>query len=149
MEKELIIENKIVINASPAIVWDVLINPLQTKKYMFGCETVSDWKVGSELLWKGVYDGKELVAVKGHIASIKPEHLLAYTTIDPNASTPDRPENYTTVTYILKDLNGSTELTITQGDYARVADGEKRYNDSIAGGGWSSIMEEIKKIAEA
>ncbi len=148
MAKELIIENSIMIDASPAKVWDVLVNPLQTKKYMFGCETVSDWKVGSELLWKGVFDGVELVAVKGHIASIKPEQVLAYTTIDPNSATPDKPENYTTVMYVLKEHRGSTELTITQGDYSKVADGEKRYNDSIAGGGWSSILEEIKKIAE-
>jgi len=148
MEKELTIKNTININAPAHKVWDVLINPQQTKKYMFGCETVSDWKVGSELLWKGVFDGVELVAVKGHVVAFHPNKLLAYTTIDPNSATPDKPENYTTVTYSLVEKNNDTELTITQGDYAKVADGEKRYNESIAGGGWSSILTEIKKIAE-
>ncbi|MES2133470.1 MAG: SRPBCC domain-containing protein [Bacteroidota bacterium] len=148
MEKELIIKNTIIINAPSHKVWDVLINPQQTKKYMFGCETVSDWKVGSELLWKGVFDGVELVAVKGHVVAFHPEKLLAYTTIDPNSSTPDQPENYTTVTYSLTEKNGDTELIITQGDYSKVADGEKRYNDSLAGGGWGSIMLEMKRIAE-
>jgi uncharacterized protein YndB with AHSA1/START domain len=149
MEKELIIKNTITIDAPAHTVWDILVNPQQTKKYMFGCETVSDWKVGSELLWRGVFDGVELVAVKGHIVAFHPEKLLAYTTIDPNnPAIPDLPENYTTVTYSLTEKNGSTELTITQGDYEKVTDGESRYNDSMAGGGWNSILEQIKRIAE-
>lgn len=149
MEKELIIKNSIMIDAPVSKVWDLLINPQQTRKYMFGCETVSDWKVGSELLWRGVFDSVKLIAVKGHVLAFHPEKLLAYTTIDPNnAAIPDLPENYTTVTYSLTEKSGGTELTITQGDYSKVADGESRYKDSMAGGGWSSILEEIKKIAE-
>lgn len=149
MDNELYIRNTITIDAPAQRVWDILVNPRQTKKYMFGCETVSDWKVGSELLWRGVFDGVELVAVKGHVLAFHPEKMLAYTTIDPNnAAIPDLPENYTTVTYSLTEKNGSTELTITQGDYSKVADGESRYKDSLAGGGWSSILEQIKQIAE-
>jgi uncharacterized protein YndB with AHSA1/START domain len=45
--KELIVRNSIIINADAAKVWNVLTSPDQTKKYMFGCETVSDWKQGS------------------------------------------------------------------------------------------------------
>ncbi len=40
MAKELIIKNSIVIDAPQSGVWDALVNPEQTKKYMFGCETV-------------------------------------------------------------------------------------------------------------
>ena len=68
----LFVKNTITINASANKVWDALVNPEQTKKYMFGCETVSDWKVGSELLWKGNYEGKEMIFVKGHIINIEP-----------------------------------------------------------------------------
>lgn len=53
MSKPLFVKNSIVINASTEKVWDALVNPEQTKKYMFGCETVSDWKVGTSLLWRG------------------------------------------------------------------------------------------------
>lgn len=56
--KPLIIENEITINASIEKVWDALINPHKTKQYMFGCETVSDWKPGDSLLWKGTYEGE-------------------------------------------------------------------------------------------
>jgi uncharacterized protein YndB with AHSA1/START domain len=147
--KELFVKNTIRINGSPRRVWDALTNPEQTKKYMFGCETVSDWKVGSPLLWKGSYEGKEMVFVKGNIAEIKPERFLAYTTLDPNSTIEDIPENYLTVTYELTAENGNTVLTVTQGNFATVADGEKRYQEVYNNGeGWNPILVEIKKLVE-
>lgn len=148
MHNPLIVKNSIAINATPEKVWDALINPEQTKKYMFGCETVSDWKPGSALLWKGNYKGKEMVFVKGNILSIEPDRFLSYSTIDPNSGIADIPENYLTVTYALTAQNGQTVLTVTQGDYATVGDGEKRYQETIDGGGWNPILNEIKKIVE-
>ena len=147
---KLLVKNSIVIKADTAKVWDYLTNPEQTKKYMFGCETVSDWKIGSDLLWRMEYEGKELIAVKGKIADIKPGTFLAYTTIDPNSSMEDIPENYLTVTYELNAENQHTILTVTQGDYAHVADGERRYKEAYNNGeGWNPILKEIKKLAEA
>jgi uncharacterized protein YndB with AHSA1/START domain len=146
---ELIVKNSIHINAPATKVWEALVNPAQTKKYMFGCEPVTDWQPGSSLLWKGVFDGKELVAVKGEVIAIEPGRLLKYTVIDPNnPAIPDVPENYLTVTYAVQNDNNGTLLTVTQGDYATVAEGEKRYNDTMAGGGWQSIIEQVKKLAE-
>jgi uncharacterized protein YndB with AHSA1/START domain len=117
---------------------------------MFGCETVSDWKKGSALLWKGEYEGKEVVFVSGHIVEIDPGKYLAYTVIDPNSDIEDLPENYLTVTYRLSSEAGNTLLAVTQGDYAKVADGERRYNESYNGGeGWNPILEGIKNLVEA
>jgi len=149
MAKELTIENSITIHAPAAKVWDILTNPEQTKKYMFGCEALSSWKVGSPLLWQGHYEGKDIVFVKGFIVSIHPHTILAYTTFDPLSTMEDIPENYLTVTYHLKETNGTTTFTVTQGDYANVADGERRYQEAYNGGeGWNPILVEIKKLAE-
>ena len=148
MSKQLIVKNSIAIKAPASRVWDALTNPEQTKKYMFGCETVSDWKAGSSLLWKGTFGGVEMVAVKGTIIKIEPQKFLEYTTIDPNSGVPDLPENYLNVTYTLSEENGETNLIIRQGDYSKVSDGEKRYNETVQGGGWSPILIEIKKIFE-
>jgi len=148
MEKLLIV-NKISINASAEKVWDALTNPEQTKKYMFGCETVSDWKPGSSLLWKMNHEGKELVAVKGNIVEINPQKYLAYTVIDPNSAMADIPENYLTVTYELTPEKDSTTLTVTQGDYSKVAEGERRYKEAYnSGEGWNPILVNIKKVVE-
>lgn len=150
MSNPLFVKNTINISAPAAKVWDALTNPEQTKKYMFGCETVSDWKVGSPLLWRAHYEGKEMVFVKGNIADIQPGKLLIYTTFDPNSTMEDKPENYLTVTYSLTEKNGETIFTVTQGDYSTVAEGERRYKEASNGGeGWNPILVEIKKLVEA
>lgn len=149
MEHQMIIKNTIKIKSPISTVWDALINPLQTKKYMFGCETVSDWKPGSSLLWKGSYEGQEMVFVKGTIADIQPEKLLKYTVIDPNASYADIPANYLDVTYELTEDSGETTLTVTQDGFEHAAEGEKRFKEADNNGeGWNPILAGIKKILE-
>lgn len=149
MAEQLIVKNSIAINAPAAKVWDALINPEKTKEYMFGCETVSDWNVGSELLWRGQYEGKEMVFVKGEIVEIEPEKMLVYTTIDPNSDIEDTPENYVSVTYELVPQDGQTVLKVSQGDFSTVANGESRYKDAYNNGeGWNPILVEIKKLVE-
>jgi uncharacterized protein YndB with AHSA1/START domain len=146
---ELLIINQVSINAPASKVWDALTNPEQTKKYMFGCETVSEWKPGSTLLWKMMHEGKELIAVKGNIVEIKPQRFLSYTVIDPNSGMADIPENYLTVTYDISSEHGKTILTVTQGDYSKVADGERRYKEAYNNGhGWDPILVQIKKLVE-
>ena len=145
-----IVKSTITINAPAAKVWDALINPEQTKKYMFGCETVSDWEAGSPLLWRANYEGREMVFVKGVIVTIEPNELLKYTVIDPNSTMPDIPENYLNVTYQLAEQNGQTTLTVLQDGFENAADGEKRYRDCYNNGeGWDPILVQIKTLLEA
>lgn len=149
MSEPLIIKNSISIRAPKAKVWDALVNPEQTKKYMYGCEPISDWKTGSELLWQGVDGDKSITFVKGKIIAIRPEEYLAYTVIDPNnTEVPDIPENYLTVTYTLEENNGETRCSVTQGDYSTVANGQGRYEDTMKVGGWQSILDAIKSLVE-
>jgi uncharacterized protein YndB with AHSA1/START domain len=146
----LVIKNNITIDAPASKVWNALVNPEQTKKYMFGCEPISDWRVGSTLLWKGQHEGKEMVFVKGSVVDIMPERFLAYTVFDPNSTIEDIPENYLTVTYELRSENGKTAFTVTQGDYDAVADGDRRFKESSNNGeGWNPILVQIKKIVES
>jgi uncharacterized protein YndB with AHSA1/START domain len=150
MNKPLFVKNTIAIKASASKVWDALVNPQKTRQYMFGCETVSDWKKGSSLLWKGQHEGKDIIYVKGTITEIQPTNLLVYTTIDPHSKIDDISENYLTVTYELSEENGQTILKVSQGDYSTVAEGESRYKDSYNNGeGWNPILVEIKKLVEA
>ncbi len=146
----MIVSNTIVINAPATKVWNVLTNPEQTKKYMFGCETVSDWQAGSPLLWKGVFGGQELVAVKGNIVAIDPPNYLEYTVIDPNnPAIPDIPENYLTVTNSLAEEGSHTVLTVTQSGFETAANGQKRYEETYNNGeGWNPILVQVKAVAE-
>lgn len=147
--EELFIENSIYIKANASTVWDALVNPEKTKVYMFGCETVSTWKVGDELLWKGSYEGNEMVFVSGYIIEIEPNKKLVYSTFDPNSAIEDVLSNYLNVTYELEEANGETKLTVIQGDYSSVAEGERRYQESYNGGeGWNPILVQIKALVE-
>jgi uncharacterized protein YndB with AHSA1/START domain len=146
----LVVKSVIRIEAPASKVWDALVNPEKTKIYMFGCETVSDWKTGSSLLWKGHYQGEDMVFVKGTIEKIEKDQSLTYTTIDPNSNIDDISKNYLHVTYDLSEENGQTVLTVTQGDYNTVAEGKRRYEEAYNNGeGWNPILVEIKKLVEA
>src|ERR1700739_634430 len=137
METKLVVKNTIDIKATAAQVWDALVNPAKTKVYMFGCETVSDWKVGSKLDWKMMHEGKELIPVTGTILESKPHTLFKYTVIDPFAAYAQTPENHLNVTYQLAEHNGKTTLTVLQDGFEGAADGEKRYKDVANNGeGW-------------
>jgi uncharacterized protein YndB with AHSA1/START domain len=146
----LIVKNSITIKAPASLVWDVLTNPEKTKLYMFGCETVSDWNVDSELLWKANYEGKEMVFVKGRIIELEPNVKLVYSTFDPNSELEDIPENYVNVTYELIENDGVCTLNVSQGDFATVADGERRYKEtSNNGDGWNPVLTAIKNLIES
>lgn len=48
------------LRADAASVWRALTNPELTVKFFFGCGACSDWKVGSDLLFKVEHEGLEL-----------------------------------------------------------------------------------------
>jgi uncharacterized protein YndB with AHSA1/START domain len=133
--------------AAPAErVWKLLTDPEETPKYMFGCRTVSDWKVGSRLDWVGTFDGRTVVAVTGTILELQRPRRLRYTTFDPNAQYRDVPENHLVVDFELKERASGVTLVVSQGDYSKVQDGEKRYQDTIAG--WPKVLAQVKALAE-
>lgn len=148
MEK-LFITNKIAIKSDRARVWKTLTDPTLTKKYMFGCEAISTWRLGDPLTWEMIYDGKPFIAVKGHVVSISPMKHLSYTVFDPHSSIPDLPQNYLTVTYDLIEVDDEVTLIVTQGDFNLVEDGVRRYTEAFNGGeGWNPILLKIKTCAE-
>lgn len=53
-------KKSILIDADISKVWNALINSDLTERYAFGLRVSSDWKVGSSVLWKGTYNGREI-----------------------------------------------------------------------------------------
>jgi uncharacterized protein YndB with AHSA1/START domain len=143
MADQLVFRDSIRINASASKVWAIITIPKMTKKFMFGGEAISDWKVGSPLVWQ--MEGTEKV-LKGTIVAFEPGKKLSYTIIDPSAPYPDIPENYTTVTYDLAEDRGQTTVSISDGDFSIVADGKKRYERTVQG--WGQALKKLKELAE-
>ncbi len=143
---EILIRKSIEVNAPIETLWKVLTDSEFIRQYMFGCNAETSWKPGSELLWRGAADG--VLYVKGKIVAIEPPRHLQYTVFDPNSTIEDIPANYLTMTYDLDKISDRvTKLEITQGDFATVAEGERRYKDSNDGD--DSMMKAIKQLAEA
>ncbi len=143
----MMIEKKVQFSVPKEKVWDLLTNPAMTKEYMFGCEVISNWKIGSPILWKGqTEDGKEIIYVKGSIIEFIDGQKVTFTMFDPNMKLDDVPENYLNLTYELKEMDDKTILKLTQGNFASVADGKKRYEESLKG--WEMTIPMMKQIAE-
>lgn len=143
---ELLVKESVHIKASAERIWRVLTDPELTQQYMYGCRTVSDWKPGSALLWEGVSEGRKIVYVKGHILELEPPRLLRFTMIDAHAAYEDTPANHLWCTYSLTPEADGVRLDVVQGDYAKVTEGQKRYEHTVAGG--DALLRQIKAIAE-
>jgi uncharacterized protein YndB with AHSA1/START domain len=144
MTNELIVRRSIEIKAPARRIWEILTDPEHTKKYMFGCEIVSDWDIGSPLIWRGAADG--VVYVKGDLLALVKEKIFSFTVFDPNAGIEDVPSNYTTVIMELTPGDDSTTLTVTQGNFTGMADAENRFMSTEAG--WDMVLPRIKELAE-
>ena len=103
----------VVINASPKKVWEALTNPKLIKQYLFGMDTITDWKSGSKIRWRGVWEGKSYED-KGEVIEAVPEKMLRYTYWSSMSGLEDKKENYVTVSCIITDQKNNVKLTITQ-----------------------------------
>ena len=141
MEKELVLKTSVSINASTAKVWDALINPEQIKKYFFGTEAISDWKVGRALIFKGVWEGKEY-RDKGHILELEKEKKLKYNYWSSFSGNEDIPENYANITYELLEQSGKTIFTLTQDGFKTKEQQEHSEKN------WQSLFVNLKTLLE-
>jgi len=142
MAKKQTSEKNIIINIDPENLWNILTKSKYTKEYMFNCSVNSDWKKGSQITWEGNYQGYQAFQ-KGEIIDVKPFELIKYSTFDPNFGLEDIPENYIHVSYLLKAIDGQTELTIVNETF----DGNEERMGHI-NQGWDMVIEKIKEVAE-
>lgn len=139
MDKNLKLTIKEDIEAPAADVWTALTDPETIRKFMWGTQAKSDWKVGSPLTFEGVYQGKPYHE-KGTILDAEKGKLIRYTYL--SSGLDDKPENYAIITYRLSGSNGKTTLAVTQ----EGANDEKALEHSKEG--WRSMLATLKQIVE-
>jgi len=145
MNKDLVVSQSIDVNASLVKVWDALTNPEIIKEYLFGTETVTDWKVGSEIIFQGTYgdNNEHSYRDKGVILENEPEKKLSYSYWSGFTGLEDKPENYATVTYTIdKKSDDVVTFTWEQKGFAS----EEGYQHSLTG--MPAFLEQIKSIIE-
>lgn len=145
MSKSMIIKEEVFFKANPSKVWNLLINPEMTKQYMFGCEVLSDWKIGNQILWNGkTENGEEITYVKGKVVEYEQGKKVTSTMFDPNLGIPDVPRNYVNLTYEVIRIENGCKLIITQGDFQNADNAEKRFEESRQG--WKMVIPIMKRI---
>ena len=141
MTENLVANADVTIKGSASEVWDALVNPEKVKRYMFGADVVSDWQVGSPIVWKGEWKGKPFED-KGRVLEFQPDKRLRYSHFSPLAGAADRPENYHTVTIQLDGDDGDVHVALSQDNNAS----EKARDESQRN--WSTMLEGLKKTVE-
>jgi len=132
---------KIHIHAPVSEVWDALTKPEIIKKYFFGTDTITDWKVGSPITFQGVWDGKAYKD-KGTILDIKKNHLIKYSYWSSMSGIEDKPENYVIITYELSGKDDNITLKVTQ---ENIPDQKMKEHSEE---NWRTVFWELKKMLE-
>jgi uncharacterized protein YndB with AHSA1/START domain len=137
----LTLKKSIEINSSVSKVWEVLTNPELIKLYFFGTNCVTDWKKGSQIFFRGEWDGKAYED-KGTILDIENEKFIYYNYWSSFSGTADIPENYANIRYELTSENDTTIFTVIQEGFKSKEALEHSETN------WGMILEGLKKVAE-
>ncbi|UEG48892.1 SRPBCC domain-containing protein [Ferruginibacter lapsinanis] len=132
---------KINIISQASIVWSALTKPALIKQYLFGTETITDWKPGSPIVFKGEWNGKAYQD-KGIIIEIKDKALLKYSYWSPMSGLEDKPENYMVVTYEISGEEDNLTLTVTQ---ENVPDEKTKVHSEE---NWRKVLMGLKNMVE-
>jgi uncharacterized protein YndB with AHSA1/START domain len=151
--KRLFVEKSISIAAPVEKVWKILTDGRFAGQWIeegwekIGGESMniySDWKPGSEVLWKNE-QGK--LMVKGNVTKVNPYKLLRFTVFDVNSTEKISAGEEDGITYSFTEQNGSTILSLRHGDFLIMKDGEKYYGQTNKV--WDGALPKIKELAEA
>ncbi|HXI00609.1 MAG TPA: SRPBCC domain-containing protein [Sphingobacteriaceae bacterium] len=142
MNHDLIVLKSVIIHAEPSKIWSALTDPQIIKEYLFGTETITNWEVGSEIIFQGEYEGHKY-RDHGVIIENIPNKKISYSYWSGFSGLEDKPENYSTVTYLLTDAGeNQTDLNWTQKGYANT-EGHKHSE-----AGMDEFLGSIKNIIE-
>ena len=141
MKQNFIAKAAITISAPASRVWDALTKPDLIKKYLFGTEVTTDWRVGSPITYKGSWEGNTYED-KGKVLQVEPGSLLVSTYWSSMSGLPDVADNYKTVRYELAPQGGGTRLTIIQDNNATHEEAVQSEQN------WKMVLEGIKKLIE-
>lgn len=141
MNNNLTARATVLIDAPAARVWEALTKPEIIKKYFFGTDTTTDWKVGGPISFTGEFEGKTY-ADKGTITAFEPHELIQYKYWSSLSGTEDKPENYLTITYRLSEEGQQTRLDISQENTRD----QKTKEHSEAN--WTMVLANLKRVVE-
>jgi uncharacterized protein YndB with AHSA1/START domain len=131
----------ITFEAKASKVWEWLTKPELIKQYLYGTDTISEWKIGSPITYRGEWEGKPYED-KGRIIELVPNKLLRTTYWSSFSGLADVPDNYNMVTYDLLESEGRTTLSIS------VDNNPTQESADHSASNWASVLKTMKTLLE-
>jgi uncharacterized protein YndB with AHSA1/START domain len=133
--------SEIDIAATPEKVWAALTDNDSFGQAMFGTEVVTDWKIGSPIVYRGEFEGKTFED-KGEVVELTPPTRMRLTHFSPTSGDEDKPENYHELRFDLEPAAAGTHVILTQDNNAT----QKAADHSQ--GNWDTMLGLLKKVVE-
>lgn len=131
----------VTINATVSKVWDALTKPEIIKQYFFGTNTITDWKPGHPIKFKGEWQGKSYED-KGTILDIKKNKLIKYDYWSSMSGIEDKPESYVIITFQLSGEDGNVTVNLVQ---ENIPDEKMKVHSEE---NWNKVLNGLKEVAE-
>jgi len=131
----------ITIHAPAEKVWNALTDAGSIEQWLHGTHVETNWKVNSPITYRGEWEGKTYED-KGTIIEVEAPKRFRATYWSAFSGLEDRPENYSVVSYELKEEAGSTKLTLTQSNTPTEDDAKNVAKN------WSVPLQKLKELLE-
>jgi len=141
MARDFISETSIVIKSPVTKVWESLVNLEMAKKYFWGAEVSTDWKIGSQITFRGEFNGNKYEE-KGRILQFISENLLEYSHWSSLEGIPDVLKNYRKWTFKLSKEGRNVNLSIAEDNIPTQK--QRKRSDEF----WNEVLKTIKQLLE-
>lgn len=130
------------IAAPPESVWHTLTDLESLQQIMFGSIVETTWEVGTPIVYRGEWQGKQFED-HGVIVEFNEPHALRTTHYSPMSGKPDVPENYHPVDWLLEQTQSGTTVTLNQANNP-TQDAADHSSEN-----WNAALATLKQITEA
>ena len=146
------VEREILIAASPKVVWDVITQPAQIRRW-FSDEAAVEARAGADgsLTWKpgGRGGSANGMVVPIRVVAAEPFRRFAFRWNHPDGAQPDRTNSALVEFSLTEEADGTLLRVIESGiDAVTQPDGRARYVEEH-GGGWDRHLGELRELVGA
>jgi uncharacterized protein YndB with AHSA1/START domain len=138
-------KSSVTIKANKSKVWMTITDPDLVKQWQYGSQLFTDWKVGSNIVFRTEWED-QIFEQHGKILEIQENEYVIYDLFAPRPGLEDKPENYFTMKYILKEQGNETKLEIIQEDNRNIEGQDSSAQETEESE--NSVLNELKRIAE-
>ena len=132
----------VTVEAPRDIVWAAITKPEFVRQWQYDSDLTTDWTVGSPIRFRAEWQG-QVFEQWGSVLEFAAPSRLRYSLFAPRSGLEDRPENYFTMTYELRDVGSGTAVTFMHED-PRVDDDVADDSDED-----NPVLTALKTLAES